>query len=186
VSAVRISFIPVDLARWDQAAAAGDMLAFGLWSDVRPLRGAAGLVDWRLCGRLSALIAAGHVNGRLGERTLLSSGRRLPWKVALAVGLGARADFTEEVFVSAVHRTLEALRGLKLGRLAMALPGRDGERIAARRGLQLMVKTCEEAFPGLVDELTVVEPLAAQKEMAEVVRLRGAAAGRRAPLRAGA
>jgi hypothetical protein len=170
---VRISFLPVDLARWDQISG-GDMLAIGLWAEARPLRGAAGLVDWRLCGRLSALIADGKVDGRPDERTLIPCRSRLPWKVALAVGLGARADFGEAGFVRAVHATLEALRGLKLGgRLAVSLPGRDGERIAARRGLQLMVKESEESFPGLLDELTVIEPLAAQKELADVVRARG-------------
>jgi hypothetical protein len=45
------SFLPVDLLRWDRGPG-GDALVVPVWSDVRPLRGAAGLLDWRLCGRL--------------------------------------------------------------------------------------------------------------------------------------
>jgi len=170
---VRVGFLPVDLNRWD-AAPGGDLLAVGLWSDVRPPRGAAGLLDWRLCGRLSALMAAGKVAGAPDEQTLIPSGRRLPWKLVLFAGLGARADFSERRFVAAVHRTLKTMRGLKLARLAVALPGRDAERIAARRAFQLFADESDKTLPVVMDDLTLIEPPPAQKELAEVVRQRTA------------
>jgi hypothetical protein len=63
------TFLPVDLHRWDRGPAA-DVLAVPVWSDLRPLRGAAGLLDWRLCGRLSQLLREGRLCGALGNRLL--------------------------------------------------------------------------------------------------------------------
>jgi hypothetical protein len=168
---VRIGFLPIDLARWDQAEA-GDLLAVGLWSDVRPLRGAAGLLDWRLDGRLSSLIVAGHLTGAEGEQLLVPVGHRLAWRFALAAGLGAAATFSERRFVDVVNRTLATMRGLKLARLAVALPGRDGDRIRAPRAFQLFMKEAEETLPGIVEQVTIIEPVAAQKEIGELMRKR--------------
>jgi hypothetical protein len=168
---VRVGFLPVDLARWDKARP-GDLLAVGLWSDVRPLRGATGLLDWRLCGRLSALIAAGQVAGAADEQTLIPSANRLVWRLVLCAGLGPRAEFSERRFVRAIHRTLVAMRGLKIARLALALPGREGDRIPARRAFQLLMQESEETLPGIVDDLTIIEPAAVQKEMTELLRQR--------------
>ena len=177
---MRLGFLPVDLARWD-GAPPGDLLAVGIWSDVRPPRGAAGLLDWRLCGKLSALMAAGKVAAAPDEQTLIPTGRRLPWRMVLFAGLGARADFSERRFVAAVHRTLMTMRGLKLTRLAMALPGRDAERILPRRALQLFVDESEKTLPAVLDDLTLIEPVPAQKELAELARQRAARAAHAPP-----
>src|SRR6185295_11900360 len=98
---MKISFLPLELARWDQAPP-GDLLAVGFYRDVRPLRGAAGLLDWRFDGRLSALIVAGALTGGLGEQLLMPSNRRLPWRLVLAVGLGASAEVDEARAVQAM------------------------------------------------------------------------------------
>ena len=61
------SGLPVTSA--DQAAVdrfAGDTLAVFCWSDVRPLRGAAGFVDWRMCGALSHAIEEQQFAGDAG------------------------------------------------------------------------------------------------------------------------
>ena len=168
---LKIDFLPVDLARWDQAPAA-DLLAVGFYSDVRPLRGAAGLLDWRLDGRLSALIVAGHLTGAAEEQLLIPSRKRLPWTLTLACGLGPTATMDESRLQRAVGRTLVTMRGMGLQRLAIALPGRDGERIPARRALQLFLQEAEETSPGIVGEVTLIETAAGQKELGEVVRRR--------------
>ena len=41
-----------------------DLAVVPLFAGERPLLGAAGRVDWRLCGRLSHLFAAGHLSAR--------------------------------------------------------------------------------------------------------------------------
>lgn len=177
---MQIGFLPVELYRWDQAKPA-DILAVGFWSDVRPLRGAPGLLDWRLCGKLSAWMVSGKVGGADGEQTLFPSGGRLPWKLILAVGLGKRADFTEKKFRAVVHRVVKTMRGIGVSRAAMALPGRgDGAAgatgatvVPARRALDLVIHEGEEVQPGVLRELTVIDSAAAQKEMTDLLRQRG-------------
>ena len=175
---MQVSLLPVELARWDQAPP-GDAVCVPVWTDVRPLRGAAGLLDWRLCGRLSTMLASGKVTGAEGEQTLFPSGQRLPWRLVLALGGGPRRDFSDRRFQASVRRALEAARGLGARRLALALPGRDGERattgaaaaLTSRRALDVVLQELD-ATPGLVDELAVIAPGAVQKELAEVLRLR--------------
>jgi hypothetical protein len=177
---MKIDFLSVDLARWDQASpssssSSADLLVVGFYSDVRPLRGAAGLLDWRFDGRLSALIVAGSLSGALDEQLLMLTQKRLPWRLALVAGLGPVAALDETRFVRVVNRTLSTMRGLGLARLAIALPGRDADRIPARLALQLFLKEAEETLPGIVAELTLIETAAGQKELGEVVRRRGPA-----------
>jgi hypothetical protein len=188
---MQVSLLPVELSRWDQASPA-DAVCVPLWTDVRPLRGAAGLLDWRMCGRLSAMLASGKVTGRLGEQTLFPTGSRLPWRLVLALGGGPRRDFSEKRFADGVHQALHALRGLGARRLALALPGRDGERattgaaaaLTSRRALDLLLEAVDapDADPAAgLEELTVIAPAAVQKELGEVLRLRSVRAAAAAP-----
>jgi Cytosol aminopeptidase family, N-terminal domain len=173
---MQVTLLPVDLARWDQTSPA-DAICVLVWSDVRPVRGAAGLLDWRMCGRLSTLIAAGQVTGAEGEQTLFPTAHRLPWRMVLTLGAGARGDFTDKRLAAGVGRALAALRGLRVRRVALALPGRDGERagtafgVSPRRALDLTLHEVD-AHPGIVDELTVITAAAAQKELTDALRLR--------------
>src|SRR5215831_6028412 len=121
-----VHVIPNDLGRWDQARS-GDLMLVPIWTDVRPLRGASGLLDWRMCGRLSSFMLAGKVTGAEGEQTLFPSGGRLAWRLVLAVGGGARAEFTEKRLRALMRRTLQTLRGLQATRIALALPARDND-----------------------------------------------------------
>jgi len=163
-----VGFLSADLGKWNGARPA-DVLAVSLWRDVRPLRGAVGLLDWRLCGRLSGWIESGRLGGGAHEQTLFPTGKVLPWKMALALGLGDSAAFSEAKFRETVRRTLDAVRRLSLRTLALALPGRESDRIAPQRALEILL---EEARVGAVSELTIIEPPAAQKEMQEILRKR--------------
>ena len=170
-----VSLLPVDLSRWDSAPP-GDAICVPVWTDVRPLRGAAGLLDWRMCGRLSAMLSSGKVTGAEGEQTLFPSAHRLPWRLVLALGAGPRRDFSEKRFQASVRRGFDAAKGLGARRLALALPGRDGEAsgttaLTSRRALDLLLQELD-AVPGLLDELAVIAPVAVQKELGEVLRLR--------------
>jgi len=169
---VKINFVAVDLARWDQAPA-GELLAVGFYADLRPLRGAAGLVDWRFDGRISSLIVGGNLSGAEGEQLLMPNHRRLPWRWTLALGLGPSADFDDERAARAIRKMLQTMRGLGLAKLAVALPGREIERIPARRALQVFLKEAEAAPAGSIAEVTLVETPAGQKDLGEVLRRRG-------------
>ena len=164
---MEITFLPLELPRWDLAR--GDTLAVCLFSDVRPLRGAAGLLDWRLNGKLSRWIGSGRLAGDDGEQTLFPSDKRVAWRSLLALGLGASKDFDEARFRGALQRGLGAMRGLGLRQLALALPGREAEKIPARRAIELVL---DESKGAALDELTVIDTPGAQKEMVDVIRRR--------------
>lgn len=55
-----------------------DAIAVGCATDLLPLVGAAGFLDWRLCGEISRLFAEGHFGGREGEQILLAAQGRVP------------------------------------------------------------------------------------------------------------
>ncbi|MCH2172360.1 hypothetical protein MK489_16390 [Myxococcota bacterium] len=76
----------------------------------RPLRGAAGRADWRLCGRLSDLLRNGRMLGGRGQGTLLTARAGVEAGRLMALGLGERESFDsqalEELSGEAVRRAL--------------------------------------------------------------------------------
>ncbi|MBW1685147.1 MAG: hypothetical protein JRS35_08795, partial [Deltaproteobacteria bacterium] len=110
--------IEVDAASVDRARA--DVVVVPLFAMERPLRGSAGRADWRLCGELSALLAAGRLTGAPGEAALLSTFGGLRTPLLLVLGAGERAVFDARQF-EAFARDAVA-RGLAIGASVLALP----------------------------------------------------------------
>ena len=69
---------------------AAELLVAPFFASERPLRGAAGRVDWRLCGLLTEQILGGGLTGASSEATLVPSGGRLKAPRVLLLGLGSR------------------------------------------------------------------------------------------------
>src|SRR3954452_5186392 len=139
---MEITLLPLELARWDQAAGA-DLCLAPVFSDVRPLRGVAGLVDWRLNGHLSDRLREERFVGARGERLLLPS-RRLPWKAVLALGLGSTRDFDDARFREALDTAFTVLRGMGHSTLAAGLPGRDTGKVDPERAATLLRQAAHE------------------------------------------
>ena len=166
-----LSFLSVDLVRWDHSPG-GDALVVHVWSNIRPLRGATGLLDWRLCGRLSQLIRDGRVSGAPREKLLLVTGR-IPWRRVLAIGVGESAAFCEETFRKAIDCSLEALRGIGAKSVAIALPGRDLDLIRPDRAIEHFVDALgqSEADGGSwLERLTVIDAPSAAKALGDAAR----------------
>ena len=102
-------YVEVERRSFDRAQ--GDVLIAGIFADERPARGAAGAVDWRLCGPVSRCLVSGKLSGKIGEAVLLSTYARLLVPRVLLLGLGDRALFTphdiQVVTREAVGRALE-------------------------------------------------------------------------------
>ena len=98
-----------------------ESLAVGLTTNVRPLLGIAGFVDWRMCGRLSKLILSGTVTGAAGEKVLVPSmGMLRPARLFL-FGWGA----SEKLADGATDRMkwmVEVLKTAGVERVAISLP----------------------------------------------------------------
>jgi leucyl aminopeptidase len=166
-----ITYLPVDLHRWDLGPG-GDALAVPIWTDIRPLRGAAGLLDWRLCGQLSKMIREGRVAGAPGEKLLLMSSR-IPWKRVLAVGVGASSAFGEDEFRDAMDCILKALHGIGATSLAIALPGRDIDCIPPERAMREFVSVLnrhQRERGAWLERLTIIDVPSATKSMSEAAR----------------
>lgn len=157
-----------------------ELAVAGFFLDERPLRGAAGRADWRLCGAVSDLIVLGRLRGKLGEALLVPSYGRLGAERVLLLGLGRRSSFKEARARAAGAAAVE--RALSLGARSLAFaPPESGTTVApalvqgalaaaraagSSAALQLIVDPDEEratsraladALPGQVaDEIRVV------------------------------
>jgi hypothetical protein len=173
---VEVYLLPLDLPRWDQAPG-GDLFMVPVWTDVRPLRGAAGLLDWRLNGRLSEALRAERFVGDRGDRLLLPT-RRLPWRAILALGLGSTRDFDDDRFRDALDAAFAVMRGLGLATMAAALPGRETGKLDPERAATLLRAAAHERDH--VSALTLVDTQPALKIMGELLGLTTAARARAA------
>jgi hypothetical protein len=87
----------------------------------RPLRGLAGLADWRLCGALSNAIRSGHFAPEMEEALLLPSSGRFPPGRIFCFGLPA-APLGAGGFAAAARRALGALARAHCRSFATSLP----------------------------------------------------------------
>jgi len=170
-----LHFASAELARID-ALESIPALVLTFFSDERPLRGVAGLCDWRLSGRLSRLMKEGRLTGRRGETTLFPPpARRLPFERLVLFGMGpsngsgdAALPFGESEYRLAVRRMRQVLERANLRRYALQPPGRATGLIAPRRALELWLDVAaEDQIPA---EVTIVESAGGQKEMSEALR----------------
>jgi hypothetical protein len=176
---VRIHFLDMRLSRWDEVEHATDALVLTFFSDERPLRGAAGLADWRLCGRLSRLVRQRKITGKQHESLMLPPGVRLPFRRIMLFGLGDSAGFDEAAYRSNVRWLRDVVRRAGIKSYAIQPPGRATGLIGARRALDLWLDEAEktdgapEDGPDAGADLVIIDNHSGQKEMAEIVRYRG-------------
>jgi hypothetical protein len=161
---VALTVLPLDLARWDESSR--DCLVLPVFKDDRPLRGAAGLADWRLCGRLSRLISSSRATSEHGETMLLPPGRRLRFNRLMWFGLGDAKGYTDDRFRQDLAWILGVVKKAGVADWALQLPGRASGLIGARRAVELIL---EDQL--LVDQpITLLEDPAGQKDIAELLR----------------
>jgi hypothetical protein len=79
------------------------------YQDQRPLKGQAGLLDWRLNGYLSRLILNNRFMGQWGEALLMPSNGRVGAKELLVLGLGASQQIGDQNIPNYVSMILEKL-----------------------------------------------------------------------------
>lgn len=72
-----------------------DTLCLFVAEDERPLSGAAGLSDWRLCGQLSRLLVDGFFTGAADDSVLLPSNGRIGPARIVVFGLGRRERLSD-------------------------------------------------------------------------------------------
>jgi hypothetical protein len=163
-----VQFLSCELPKWEESG--GDALILTFFKDERPLRGAAGLTDWRLCGRLSRLIKLGRFRGERGETLLMPPGRRLPYQRLILFGLGSATPFGDDVFRGHVRRIRHVVRRAGIKDFALQPPGRATGLVAARRALEMWIE--ESGVGGDDDRVSIIDTSGAQKEMADILHAR--------------
>jgi hypothetical protein len=138
-----------------------EVLVAGLAADERPPHGVAGLVDWRLAGRLSRLIQSGFATGRIGEVLLIPGRPKLPFDKILLFGLGPKRAFDEAVFRELTERVLDTLAGLRARTAVVELPGRHFGAIAAEKAADILLESAGGRREH--DVWTLIEPGEAQR-----------------------
>lgn len=160
-----VRFITPDLPQLDTLRS--EALSAAFFEDERPLRGALGRVDWRLCGQLSRLLLQGRIDGRIGERVLVPVRRKLPFEKLFLFGLGPRADFDDARMGDTLDVMLTVLDRARVRASALVLPGRSLSLIAPVLAMETFLRVA--ATHPEHDEVTLVEEAEAHKDMLPVV-----------------
>jgi len=166
---MKLSILAADLAKWDESDR--DTLLLPIFEDERPLRGAAGLCDWRLCGRLSRLLKKNKASGAKGETVLMPPGKRLRFGRILLFGLGRSNDYDESRYRSDIRWIRKVAADANMTDYVLEPPGRATGLIGARRALELWLD--ESSKDGLDPAIvTLVDSLSGHKDMADLLRQR--------------
>ena len=159
-----LSVLPLDLARWDESAR--DCLVLPVFRDDKPLRGAAGLADWRLCGRLSRLLKSNKATADAGETMMLPPGRRLRFKRVLWFGLGDAKGYSDDRLRKDLTWISSVVKDAGATDWAVQAPGRASGLIGARRAVEIILE--DDALAA--QPITLLEDPAGQKDIAELLR----------------
>jgi len=175
---VEVGFVERNLRALDLVTA--DIVVGALCEDERPPRGLAGLVDWRLGGRLSVECQRGFLTGVRGEKFLLPARPRLPFEKALIVGLGRRESVDEDTLKASLELVLDTLESLRVRRAAAEFPGRHLGAVPMARAMELLWSALDERT-GTLESLLVIDDRDAQKvfDAAKARPARRSLAGRR-------
>jgi hypothetical protein len=120
-----------------------DLAVAGFFRDQRPLRGGAGVADWRLCGWLSALLETHRLRGDWGEAALLTTHGRLGAPRLLLLGLGLRARFGPDAHREAVREAVARLLDLGAGTAALDIPPPAGAETLERLAEGVLGGACQ-------------------------------------------
>ncbi len=148
------------LSRSDEALdrLPGDVAAAFIFSDLRPPRGGAALLDWRLNGRLTRMLLDGEAEGRPGEHILVANNGKLAADWALFIGGGAGPDRLSTSSRKLLSHLLDVCRRAGFSRLAIGLSAADAAEAAAleRTLAELLAET---AAPELECRLVIDDDL---------------------------
>jgi hypothetical protein len=166
---MKLSILAADLGKWDESDR--DALLLPIFEDERPLRGAAGLCDWRLCGRLSRLLKKHKASGGKGETLLMPPGKRLRFGRLVLFGLGRSKDYDENRYRADIRWIRKVAADAGITDYCLEPPGRATGLIGARRALELWLDECGK--DGLDPEaVTLVDSVSGHKDMADLLRQR--------------
>jgi hypothetical protein len=160
-----VHFVLPDLRKLDGLKS--EALSVPFFSDERPLRGALGLVDFRLLGRISKLLVSGKIDGHRGETVLVPARPRLTFEKIFLFGLGPRSTFDLSVYERTTEHMLATLTKARVRASVLVLPGRALELIDPTTAMEAFLRVAGSHADH--DDVTLVEDVDAQKSMLPIV-----------------
>jgi hypothetical protein len=142
-----------------------EILVCNLTLDERPARGVAGLVDWRLAGRVSRLLDQGFATGALGEVLLIGGKPKLPFDKIVLLGLGERQAFDATLYVQVLQKLLHTLQQLRARSAVVELPGRHFAALPPEQAADVLLEQVGSSREH--DVWTLVEPIEAQRAITQ-------------------
>jgi hypothetical protein len=162
---LELRFILPNLRRLDLAGT--EVLVANLTEDERPIRGLAGLLDFRLQGKISNLLSSGFATGALGEVLLLPGKPALAFDKLILFGLGTKAAFGDQVYRDVLDRMLATLEGIRARSAVVELPGRHFGAIGPEEAATILLDLGAQRSDH--DLWTLVEPNEAQQVITQQV-----------------
>lgn len=162
---LRIEAVLVNLPLLDRLVV--DSLALGVFTEDRPLKGTAGLCDWRLNGRLSRILQTGGFSGLTDETLLTDTNRRMAPLRMLLFGLGSRAGLSVSSLRHAVRNMLVVAKKARFEHLGLEPPGMAHGLMPAAEMIQATLDVVHKAYPKV--KLTLLCPDKACLEAVDAV-----------------
>ncbi len=103
----------------------GEVAAAFFFEDDRPLHGSASLLDWRLNGKLTEMLVAGTVTGRLGDAIIVRNNGKLDADWALFLGGGKRQRLSKAVWERLLKKGIKLCQKAGFERVAFCLDSQE-------------------------------------------------------------
>ncbi len=131
------------------------------YEDVRPLKGSAGLVDWRLNGKLSRLFIQNKMKGSKGEALLMPARGRIDSQELLVLGMGPRVNIQDADTPQIINSIVEKLLMKRANSFCLSfsdlIPGMFEWRNALRLFVSMLSGRNEDMNVTLVEERSYIE-----------------------------
>ena len=136
-----------------------ESIALFCWSDVRPLSGAAGFLDWRLCGALSRTLVNEQFIGDLNESMLMPINSRLALKRVFVFGLGSSKDYSAAIAKEAWIKAFASLTEAGVKSVCVGLPSQRRNPDKSLEFHSILLKDWAESIDLVVAEPSVIQQL---------------------------
>ncbi|BCA79803.1 M17 family peptidase N-terminal domain-containing protein [Desulfuromonas sp. AOP6] len=99
----------------------GEVIVAFIFEDQQPIRGAAALLDWRLCGLLTQNLLEGFMRGEAGQRLVVMGDHRVNADWVMFFGAGRFQTLDTKKMEDLVRQVLDILKRAGFRRVALAI-----------------------------------------------------------------
>ena len=128
------------------------------WSDLRPLAGVAGFLDWRLCGALSRALISEQFRGDVNESMLMPVQSRLHLQRVFVFGLGQIREFNRERAVEVCGAAIDVLVKAGVEKICLAVPTHRPDPSKALTFLNVIDEIARDSVHSVLVEPSLVAP----------------------------